>query len=128
MSERCMMDAVQREEVGARIRALRKERGWSQEKLAEEATNRCEDAKVSPRTVWSVENGQHVPQPKKLRAILDALGVAEPQGGDTLSLDGVPDDVAVFVRVATQRLCVLDEDERTRVLAALYPKLLGEFP
>jgi transcriptional regulator with XRE-family HTH domain len=113
------MDAVQREEVGARIRALRKDRGWSQDELAERAG-------VSSRMVFSVEKGDHIPQPKKLRAILDALGVAEPQGGDLLSLEGMPDDVAVFVRVAAQRLCVLNEDERTKVLAALYPKLLGE--
>jgi transcriptional regulator with XRE-family HTH domain len=115
------MDAVQREGVGARIRALRKERGWSQDELAERAG-------VSARMVFSVEKGERIPQPKKLRAILDALGVAEPQDGDLLPLEGLPDDVAVFLRVASQRLCVLDEAERSRVLNELYPKLLGILP
>jgi transcriptional regulator with XRE-family HTH domain len=112
------MDAVQREGVGARIAALRKERGWSQEKLAEEAG-------VSPRTVFSVEKGERSPQPAKLRAILDALDVAEPQNGD-LVIEGMPEDVAVFLRVAAQRLCVLDYPARSQVLADIYPRLLSE--
>jgi transcriptional regulator with XRE-family HTH domain len=114
------MDAVQRERVGARIRALRKERGWTQDELAEKAG-------VSSRTIFSVEKGAHVPQPAKLRAILDALDVAEPQdGGDLLSLEGMPEDVMIFLRVAAQRLCVLGEEERAQVLTALYPRLLAE--
>lgn len=112
------MDAVQREEVGGRIRALRNERGWSQDELAERAG-------VSPRTVHSLEKGEHTPQPKKLRAVLDALGVAKPEEG-AITIEGLPDDVAVFLRVAAQRLCVLDPDARSQVLAAIYPKLLGE--
>lgn len=113
------MDAVQREGVGARIKALRLERGWSQAQLAEEAG-------VSARTVFSVENGEHVSQPAKLRAILDALDVA-PEPSVTLP-EGMPEDVAVFVRVAAQRLSVLTEDERTAVLMQLYPRLLAEIP
>lgn len=112
------MDAVQREGVGARIAALRKERGWSQDQLAKEAG-------VSARTVYSVEKGERDPQPAKLRAILDALGVAEPQDGD-LVIEGMPDDVAIFLRVAAQRLCVLDYADRAQVLAKIYPQLLSE--
>lgn len=112
------MDAVQREGVGARIKALREERGWSQERLAEEAG-------VSARTVWAVEKGESIPQPKKLRAILDALDVAEPQNGD-LMIAGMPEDVAVFLRVAAQRLSVLDYPARAQVLAEIYPRLLAE--
>lgn len=114
------MDAVQREGVGDRIRTLRKERGWSQEELAEAAG-------VSPRTVYSIEKGERQPQPKKLRAILDALDVAEPQNGDIV-IEGMPEDIAVFLRVAAQRLCVLDYPARAQVLAALYPKLLADIP
>lgn len=112
------MDAVQREEVGARIKALREERGWTQQRLAEEAG-------VSARTIFSVEKGERMPQPGKLRAILDALEVAEPRDGD-IALEGMPDDVAIFLRVAAQRLCVLDYQARAQVLAEIYPKLLAE--
>ena len=112
------MDAMQRENIGARIRALREERRWSQDELARAAG-------VSARTIFSAEKGERMPQPKKLRAILDALGVAEQESGDIV-IEGMPDDIAVFLHVAAQRLCVLDEDQRARVLAAIYPKLLGE--
>lgn len=112
------MDAVQREGVGARIKTLREERGWSQGQLAQEAG-------VSARTVWAAEKGEHLPQAKKLRAILDALDVAEPQDGD-LKIEGLPEDIAVFLRVAAQRLCVLGYPERAQVLAELYPKLLAD--
>lgn len=112
------MDAVQRKEVGARIAALRKERGWSQERLAKEAG-------VSARTVYSVEKGERDTQPAKQRAIFDALGVAEPQDGD-LVIEGMPDDVAIFLRVAAQRLSVLDYEARAQVLAKIYPQLLSE--
>lgn len=112
------MDAVQREGVGARIRSLRKERGWSQEKLAAEAG-------VSARTVFSIEKGDKEPQAAKLRAILDALDVAEPQNGD-IHIEGMPEDVAIFLRVAAQRLCVLEYPERAQVLADIYPRLLRE--
>lgn len=112
------MDAVQREEVGARIKALREERGWSQQRLAEEAG-------VSARTIFSVEKGERMPQPLKLRAILDALEVTEPQNGD-IPLEGMPEDVAIFLRVAAQRLCVLDQPARAQVLAKIYPELISE--
>lgn len=112
------MDAVQREEVGARIKALREERGWSQQRLAEEAG-------VAARTIYSVEKGERMPQPGKLRAILDALEVATPNDGD-IAVAGMPDDVAVFLRVAAQRLCVLDYQQRAQVLAEIYPKLLSQ--
>jgi transcriptional regulator with XRE-family HTH domain len=111
------MDAVQREGVGARIAELRKQRGWSQARLAEEAG-------VSARTVFSVEKGEREPHPSKLRAILDALGVAEPVNREIV-MEHMPEDVEIFVRVAVERLCVLDYRDRAEVLAALYPKLLG---
>jgi putative transcriptional regulator len=113
-----MMNTVQREQVGARIKALRKERHWSQADLAEAAG-------VSERTIYSIENGQHVPQPKKMRAILDALDVQQPEEG-AIVVEGMPDDIAIFLRVAAHQLGKLDESVRSRVLNEIYPKLMGE--
>lgn len=111
------MDVVQREGVGARIAELRKQRGWSQATLAEKAG-------VSARTVFSVEKGERNPHPAKLRAILDALGVEQPENGEIV-LEGMPEDIEVFLRVAAQRLSILDYRDRAEVLARLYPTLLG---
>jgi transcriptional regulator with XRE-family HTH domain len=110
------MDAVQREGVGARIRELRDQRGWSQAKLAETAG-------VSARTVYTAEKGHDISS-RKLRAILDALGVERPENGDIV-IEDMPEDVGVFLRVAAQRLSVLSPEERKDVLMELYPKLLG---
>jgi transcriptional regulator with XRE-family HTH domain len=109
------MDAVQREGVGARIAELRNQRGWSQAKLADESG-------VSARTVYTVEKGNNI-SATKLRAILDALGV-EPEDR-AIVLDDLPEDVEIFVRVAVERLCVLEYRDRAEVLAQLYPRLLG---
>jgi hypothetical protein len=38
----------------------------------------------------------------------------------------VPEDARVFLKVAAQRLKVLPEDRRARVLADIYPRLLIE--
>lgn len=110
------MDQNQRQQVGDRIKAARDDRGWSQARLAQEA-------RVSENTILSIERGQRTPQPAKLRAVLDALGLAAPADG-SLDLDGVPEDVRVFLRVAAQRLKVLPPDRRAQVLADIYPRLL----
>lgn len=110
------MDDAQRKEVGARVRQARNDRGWSQGRLAEEAG-------VTENTVLSIEQGRRQTQAAKLRAVLDALGMPAPID-DALSLDGVPEDARIFLKVAAQRLKVLDETERARVLARAYPALL----
>lgn len=114
-----MMDAVQREGVGARVAALRRDRGWSQVRLAEEAG-------VSENTVISIELGKRNTHPEKLRAVLDALGVPLQQDENQIVIQGMPEDIAVFLRVAAQRLSVLDPDRRARLLADLYPRLLTD--
>lgn len=110
------MDQEQREQVAARIKDARKGRGWSQRMLAEEAG-------VSENTVLSIEGGKRQPQDAKLRAVLEALGMPEPIDG-TLSLEGVPEDVRIFLKVAAQRLKIMDPAERSRILADIYPRLL----
>ena len=111
------MDEAQRKQLSERVKAARKERGWSQAALAREAG-------VSENTVISLEHGKRETQDGKLRAVLDALGMAVPPDG-ALDLEGVPEDVRIFLKVAAQRLSVLDEDARARILADIYPRLLS---
>ena len=110
------MDQNQRKQVGERIKAVRTDRGWSQARLAEAAG-------VSENTILSIEKGERATQGTKLRAVLDALGLATPTDG-VLDLEGVPEDVRVFLQVAAQRLKVLPADRRAHVLADIYPRLL----
>jgi len=110
------MDENHRKQLGDRIRTARKARGWSQARLAEAAG-------ISENTVLSIELGKRTPQGTKLRAVLDALGLAAPADG-VLDLEDVPDDVRVFAKVAVQRLKVLPDDRRALVLADIYPRLL----
>jgi transcriptional regulator with XRE-family HTH domain len=109
------MDDAQRQEVADDIKRLRKERGWSQAKLAEEA-------RVDEDTVAAAESGRRRTQEGNLRAILDALDI-EPTAA-RLVLTGLPEDVDVFVRVVAERLRHMDSDRRAHVLADLYPRLL----
>lgn len=110
------MDVGQREQVGRAVAAARESRGWSQRDLAREAG-------VSENTVLSIERATRLTQPAKLRRVLDAVGLA-PAQGRSLDLDEIPEDVAAFVRVFIRRMEILDEDERARVLARLYPAVL----
>lgn len=111
------MDEHQREATAERIRALMAERGWSQASLAEAAG-------VAENTVGDMLAGKKNTQPGKLRAMLEALGVPEPQQG-ILVLDGVEEDVRLFATVVIQRLSVLDDTQRAVALAKLYPHVLA---
>jgi transcriptional regulator with XRE-family HTH domain len=55
--------------VGKRIRDLRKEKGWSQEKLADEA-------EVHRTYMWGIEQGRRNPSLRHLTRVADALGVS----------------------------------------------------
>ncbi len=117
---RMKMDTVQRERVGARVTALRKERGWSQQRLAKEAG-------VSENTVLAVEKGTRQTQPDKLRRVLTALDVPERREGDLMLVD-LPEDLQIFLRVAAQRLKSVPEQDRQRMLSDIYPRLLVDDP
>lgn len=54
--------------TGNRIKALRKQKAWSQDELAEHA-------KLSIRTVQRIENNEVEPRGHSLRQIADALGI-----------------------------------------------------
>lgn len=110
------MDQEQRERVAERVKEAREERGWSQARLADEA-------QVSENTVLSIEQAARKTQGGKLRRVLDALGIAGPVD-DSLDLDGVPEDVRIFLQVAAQRLKVETPDVRARILADVYPRFL----
>ena len=110
------MDEEQRKALGERVRDVRKARGWSQERLAEEAG-------VTPNTVLAIEKGTRQTQPGKLTRVLTTLGMETPPD-DSLSLDGVPEDVRVFLSVVAARLKVLDENERALILSRVYPLLI----
>jgi len=108
--------------VGERVQQAREHLGWSQAVLAK-------NAGVSENTVSSIERGKHRTQPEKLRAVLDALGLAAPLGDITwLNMEDVPKDVQVFLTVVAQRLTGLDDHHRARLLARVYPMLLVDDP
>lgn len=106
------------ESVRKRAVTARKSKGWSQARLAEEAG-------ISENTVIAFEKGKKDTQSGKLRAILDALGM-EPVPDHTINLDGISGDARMFLKVAAQRLRVMDEETQRRVLTDLYPRLLGD--
>lgn len=113
-----VVDNEQRRQVAERVREARAARGWSQAALADAA-------EVSENTVVSIERGDRNNQAGKVRAVLAVLGVAYEQA-EVLDLEGVPEDVKLLLTVALQRLRVIeDPDARARILADVYPRLLG---
>jgi len=122
------MDQQQRVQVAKRVKERRAELGWSQVKLAEEAgvsenTVISIEAPAKPGYDFSKEKPRDT-QEGKLRAVLDALGIEHPNS-DIISLEGVPDDVRKFLKVAVPRLKAIEDDGvRARVLADIYPRIL----
>ena len=68
--------------LGAKIRALRKAKGFSQEVLAEKAD-------LSPRQVVKIENAQSSPNIQTIQKIAFALGVSIQQILDNGSYDSI---------------------------------------
>lgn len=92
--------------IGARIRSARKARGWSQERLAQEAG-------VSPGTVSSVEAGNKV-RPGNLFSIRTALDITndEPRNHSDL-----PSSVQTTLD-AVKKWLLAQEDDQARDAAA----------
>lgn len=115
------MDLEQRQQLGEKVRARRIDLGWSQVRLANEA-------EVSENTILSIESAKRMPQGEKLRAVLDALGMAPPNDQVSLDLTDVPEDAANFLRVAARRFAAMAgpefDNERARILADVYPRIL----
>lgn len=110
------MNEEQRKALGERVRDARRSRGWSQDKLADAAG-------VTPNTVLAIENATRQTQASKLTRVLTALGMETPPD-DSLSLDGVPEDVRVFLTVVAARMKALNENERALILSKVYPFLI----
>lgn len=83
----------------------------------------ADEAGVTPNTVLGIEKGTRQTQSAKLIRVLTVLGMETPPD-DSLSLEGVPEDVRVFLNVVMARLKVLDEGERALILARIYPLLI----
>ena len=113
------MDAEQRKQLGRRIAAARKERGWSQAKLAEEAGQ-------AENTISSMESGARNTQDAKLRAVLDVLNLTTRSEG-IIQVEGLQEDARVYLTVAAKRLHAMEDDnQRARKLNRLYEALLDE--
>ena len=113
------MDIAQREQVGRRIAAARKERGWSQARLAEEAG-------VSENTVMTLESGSRATQAAKLHAVMEVLNLTTRNEG-VIQVEGLQEDSRIYLTVAAKRLAAIeDDDRRARLLARMYPAMLEE--
>jgi DNA-binding XRE family transcriptional regulator len=122
------MDKQQHVQLAKAVKERRRALGWSQARLAEEAgvvenTVGAIEAPARPNYDWSKK--PRVTQDGKLRPVLDALGLSMPANAAVISLDGVPDDVARFLKVAVNRLKnIEDADARARILADIYPRII----
>jgi transcriptional regulator with XRE-family HTH domain len=67
-----------------RLKRLREEQGYSIRELADMAG-------VSPDTIYQVENGHRLPQPKNRRKIAEALGIS-PKEVLTYSLESMDEE------------------------------------
>lgn len=74
-------------DIGVRIRAARKQRGWSQEKLAEVAG-------TSRRHVIKWERGDHIPNQTYRSILTTLLGV----NFDDLEIDEAEEEMSVLLR------------------------------
>ena len=60
--------------LGARLRELRRERGWSQERLAQELDARLDDETATQASVSGWESGVYAPSDRKLLELASLLG------------------------------------------------------
>ena len=84
-----------------RVKSARRQQGWSQERLAEEA-------RVAPNTVGALERGATIRDNNRAR-ILRALDLVP---ADETWRDGLPPDVLLVVEVVGMWLAELPEAER----------------
>lgn len=110
------MDEQQRKGIGRQISEARELRGWSPDRLAEEAD-------LSVKTVRKLEIGE-VTRPGSLGKVRDALGL-EPEAERTdREMDSV--DVHAFIETVRYVLNTIPEEERKeatlRAIRALWDK------
>lgn len=98
------------EDLVERVRRARKDRGWTQQQLAEAAG-------ISLRTYQNFENRVGTPQSGNLRAILTAVGV-EPIGEETADATRQtwPGDILVFLDMIGAYLATMSAEQRQQVM------------
>lgn len=98
-------------ELADMVRTARKQKGWSQEDLAERAD-------VTLGVVSTLERMKARPQLANRRRILRALDLAEPEAstGDDETARVWPRDVSIFVDVMGLALTSIPEAERAPVI------------
>lgn len=99
------MGSERKRVVGERIRALRKARGWSRERLAEAAS-------VHSSHLGGVERGEHNSSLELLGAVADALGVSL----GSLVEDEAPGTPAALRKVVAQRARGMDTEQLRTLL------------
>lgn len=110
------MDQQQRDDVARQIKTHREARGWSPERLAEEAG-------LSDKTVRSLEAGNNV-RPGSLGKVLAALGI-EPIA-EVVERRGEPADVHGMLEVLRVLLMGMPEADRPEVIADVIRYLWGQ--
>lgn len=58
--------------IGAALRLIRRERGWTQDELVARTTG----SEITRRSIYRIETGQSAPSAVLLWALADALGVS----------------------------------------------------
>lgn len=106
------MDASDRKELGAEIRAMRAGQNLSQKQLAEKAD-------VSVRAIRNLEAGRTKMQPGNLGAVLDALGYQRPE-------QPWDDSVDAFLQMVGWRLTRLSPDARTSMIGRITLMLISD--
>lgn len=122
------MDHEQRKQLGERIKEARLLKGWSQRQLGREAARQLgkDGGEVSENTIADLERATRKTQDGTIRAVLAALGIAEPTGIETgvLSLDGLSRPARLFLTYAAQRMRVCDDSELAQMLNDFWPLII----
>lgn len=112
------MNRDERGELRERIKAALRERGWTQQQLADEAG-------VALATVNNFLRGVSVPQFEKLAAIQQALGV---EGDAGTTAESYPEDVKRFLLMMGAYLSLLPEEERLERIGQIVREIVASGP
>ena len=109
------MSRDEKDEQLEQVRLLMEQRGWTYVELAEASG-------LSKNTVGDALSGRKIPHAATIRKMFDALDVPrEPQG--LLRIEGLPDDVRIFLTVAARGLSIMEQADRDVMIDVLYRRL-----
>lgn len=103
------MMTVEENDLPARVRAIRRSRGWTQPQMAEAAG-------MKPRAYQMFEGRQSTPQPENLRGILRAAGLNGDDMDGTAGRSELPRDIKVFLDMLGAYLMSLPEARRLEIV------------